>query len=162
MGGYPSSLALDGEASPEAPEEEPQASQTYVIDFGCAIPFTKIPDLIEEGFQASRRLFINGNPKVLAHYEAARDCLEECLGDPLCDVLLMIVLTFASSTDTPTLPIHSHKFRVGPRKDPSILAITLATRMLWFLCPQSFPWDKDDGMVLCISEMTKKIGSLDM
>jgi hypothetical protein len=29
--------------------------------------------------------------------------------------------------------------------------------MLWFLRPEAFPWQADDGMVLRVSEMTKKM-----
>jgi hypothetical protein len=54
--------------------------------------------------------------------------------------------------------MHSYEFEAGPRKDPRLLAVTLTTRMLWFLHPWYFPWEKDDGMVLRISEMVKKIG----
>ena len=158
LGGHPSNLIQEHEANPEATEVEPQTVPTCVIDFGCAVPFTEIPLLIEEGFEASRKLFARRDPKVLAHYEAARDCLQQCLGDPLCDVLLMIVLTFSSSIVTPALPMRGSEFEVGPRKDPRLVAVTLATRMLWFLCPWNFPWEKDDGMVLRISEMIKKLG----
>lgn len=157
MSTYPNNLTEPSEANPEAADVEPQVISTYVIDFGCAIPFTEIPQLIDEGFEAQKGVS-NGDVKILAHYEAARTCLEQSLGEPLCDVLLMIVLTFASCTVTPALPIRSYRFEVGPRKDPGLLAVTLATRMLWFLHPWHFPWDKDDGIVLRIPEMMKKMG----
>ena len=38
-------------------------------------------------------------------------------------------------------------FEVGERKDAQF-APNLVTRMLWFLRPKAFPWDKDEGVVL--------------
>ena len=87
----------------------------------------------------------------------ARNCLQDCLGDPLCDVLLMMVVTLSSCSVTPWVATNGKGFEVGERKDPAQFAANLATRMLWFLRPKAFPWDKDEGVVLRISEMTKKI-----
>ncbi|KAH7187212.1 hypothetical protein DER44DRAFT_857691 [Fusarium oxysporum] len=98
--------------------------------------------------------------KILAHYEHACDCLERALKDPLCDLLLMIVLTFTSSTDIPKLPQNKNNFEPGPGRNRQLLALTLMTRMLWFLYPQYFPWDRDDGMVLRIPEMMKRMGKI--
>lgn len=128
------------------------------IDFGCAIPFHAIPPLIEKGFQLLDNNFRKGDQRVLEHYHFARQCLLDCLGDPRCDVMLMMVLTLASSSVTPAVAVKSRHFDAGPKKDPSMFAANLVTRMLWFLQPRRFPWDKDDGAVLSIKEMTKKIG----
>jgi hypothetical protein len=122
--GYPSNFIEEHEANLEGTEVEPQTVLTCAIDFGCAVPFTEIPLPIEEGFEASWKLFTHRNPKVLAHYEAACGCLEQCIGEPLCDVLLMIVLTFSSSIVTPALPMNGSEFEVGPRKDPRLVAVT--------------------------------------
>ena len=127
------------------------------IDFGCPVPFTKIPEMIEEGFRLIGQNFKRGDQKVLEHYEVARLSLVNCLGDPACDVMLMIALTLASSSVTPFVGPKSREFDVGPKKDARLLAANLVTRMLWFLRPQDFPWDKDDGQVLRVSEMTKKM-----
>jgi hypothetical protein len=127
------------------------------IDLGYSVPFVRIPDIVEDGFRALTKLFSKGNPRILEHYHIARNCLESCLGDPLCDVLLMLVLTFSSSSVTPTVVVNGSGFEAGPRKDAAQFAANLVTRMLWFLRPRAFPWDQDDGMVLRISEMTKKI-----
>ncbi|KFY66176.1 hypothetical protein V496_02142 [Pseudogymnoascus sp. VKM F-4515 (FW-2607)] len=45
----------------------------------------------------------------------------------------------------------------GPRKDPRFLPVALATRMLWFLRRQDFPWYVDDDAALGVPEMTKKM-----
>ncbi|KFY11345.1 hypothetical protein V491_07243 [Pseudogymnoascus sp. VKM F-3775] len=117
----------------------------------------KIPELIRVGFEAQREL-LHIDIRVVAYYHIAQNCLEQRLRDPLYDVLLMIVLTFASSTVTPALPMRGSHFVVGPQKDPRFLAATLATRMLWFLHSQDFPWYEDDDTVLGVPEMMKKMG----
>ena len=129
-----------------------------VIDFDCAIPFNAIPQLVEDGFRQQEKMFKKGNQGILEHYQTARQCLAECLGDPVCDVMLMLVLTMASSSVTPTVLPKAREFSAGPKKDNSMFAANLVTRMLWFLRPEYFPWDADGGVVLRVSEMTKKIG----
>jgi hypothetical protein len=101
----------------EPPKLSHNPFPTRVIDFRYDIPFTEIPVLIEDGFEAQRGL-PNGDVKVLAHFQAARDCLLRSLGEPICDVLLMIVLTFCSSVVTPSLPVNGCEFAVRRRKDP--------------------------------------------
>lgn len=144
--------AIEAECRAEGP------AKRRAIDFGCSIPFTEIPQLVEDGFRLQEKHFKRGDRKVLEHYQIARHCLEQCLGDPLCDVMLMLVLTVASSSVTPSVAPKSRVFEPGQRKDPKLLAANLVTRMLWFLRPQHFPWEKDEGSVLRIPEMTKKIG----
>ncbi|KLP14862.1 Uncharacterized protein LW94_6637 [Fusarium fujikuroi] len=163
MSGFPISLRPENTVEDEA-EVGTDASETGLrtssIDFGCPIPFTEIPRIIEEGLDFTRQLYASGNKKILAHYEHACDCLERALKDPLCDLLLMIVLTFTSSTDIPKLPQNKNNFEPGPGRNRQLLALTLMTRMLWFLYPQYFPWDRDDGMVLRIPEMMKRMGKI--
>jgi hypothetical protein len=132
------------------------------IDFGCAIPFKTIPQVVADGFRQQEKVFKTGNRGILEHYQTARQCLASCLGDPLCDLMLMIVLTLASSSVTPTVAPKDHEFSSGPKKDNSMFAANLVTRMLWFFKPNCFPWDADDGVVLRVSEMTKKIGKISL
>lgn len=132
--------------------------RSRAIDFGCSIPFTAIPKLVEDGFQEQERVFRKGNQGILEHYQRARQCLAECLGDPLCDLMLILALTLASSSETPTIAPKAHAFSVGPRKKSSLFAANLVTRMLWFLRPTYFPWEADHGAILRVSEMTKKVG----
>jgi hypothetical protein len=129
-----------------------------VVDFDCAIPFDAIPQLVEDGFRQQEKMFRTGNQGILEHYQTARQCLAESLGDPVCDVMLMLVLTIASSSVTPTVLPKAREFSAGPKKDSSIFAANLVTRMLWFFRPECFPWEPDAGVVLRVSEMTKKIG----
>jgi hypothetical protein len=144
-------------AAIEAESRALQPSKRQKIDLGSEIPFTCIPSIIADGFRAQEKILAKGNQKILEHYHVARNCLERHLGDPLCDVLLMLVLTLSASSVTPTVAGKSHSFEEGPRKDPGVFAASLVTRMLWFLYPTAFPWEEDDGMVLRVSEMTKKI-----
>lgn len=128
------------------------------IHFGCTIPFATIPKLVEDGFLEQEKTFRKGNQGILEHYQTARQCLAQCLGDPLCDLMLILVLTLASSSETPTIAPKAYTFSVGPKKNNSMFAANLVTRMLWFLRPSHFPWDADAGVILRVSEMTKKVG----
>jgi hypothetical protein len=63
-----------------------RAVKRRAIDLGCEIPFTRLPRIVEEGFTALAKVFSRGNAGIREHYHAARNCLQECLGDPLCDL----------------------------------------------------------------------------
>jgi hypothetical protein len=138
-------------------QQQRQPQRRVVIDLGGDIPFKRIPRLVDLGFASLLKPSAIKDEKVVEHYQVARNCLVECLGDPLCDLLLMLAVTYGSSSATPTVAERGKGFEVGKRKDPAQFAASLATRMLWFLRPKAFPWQADDGMVLRISEMTKKI-----
>lgn len=130
------------------------------IDFHCNVPFRTVPRLIVDGFKKLECIFEKGDSRILNHYQKARNCLEQCLGNPLCDLMLMMVLTISASSVTPHIAPKEHTFSEAPKKkDSALLAANMVTRMLWFLRPTDFPWgNKDDGSILRISEMTKKIG----
>ena len=128
------------------------------IDFGCAVPFVTMPPLIRHGFQQQ----IN-QPKlasrVRVHYNLALQCLEGCIGDPRCDLLLMLTLTLCASSARPDVEEGEHLFSIARYKcGPAILAANLVTRILWFLKPEAFPWEEGDREVFRISEMTPKMG----
>lgn len=140
---------------------EAKNEQQYVIDFGSAIPFSEIPQIIEDGFQVFRQTFAGGDQRVLAHYERARECLAQALGDPQCDLMLMLVLTLCASSETVGVTVGERIFSLAGRKiPPATYAATLVTRMLWFWRREAFPWDEDEGLVLRVPEMVKKIGKL--
>ena len=73
--------------------------------------------------------------------------------------MLMLALTIASSTVTPFVAVGKDVISEAPKqKNRPMLAVSMVTRMLWFLRPEAFPWEKDLKGVLRVSEMTKKIG----
>jgi hypothetical protein len=156
MAGRPGSLKR---AAMEAEALAKEAGKRLAMDFGCKIPFEEIPESVKAAFLEQENVLVKGkgNPKVLQHYHVARLCLEQSIGEPLCDLLLMLVMTLSSSSVTPGVDGKSLEFKVGDKKDARIFAVSLATRMLWFLHREAFPWEEDSGMVLRISEMTKKI-----
>jgi hypothetical protein len=121
------------------------------------IPFEQIPELVKEGFEAQEQHFKRGDQRVLEHYQVARNCLQSCLGDPLCDLLLLLALTLGSCSVTPTVLPGTQDFAVGARKDPASFTANLVTRMLWFLRPEQFPWTGSNGVILPVGEMTKKM-----
>lgn len=144
-------------AAVEANESAKRPRLQTRIDFGCELPFVRIPKLVDEGLRTQDKLFEGGDQRVREHYCMVRHCLDACLGDPLCDLMLMLSLTLASCSVTPA--VSNDGFDVGKRKDPHVFVANLVTRMLWFLKPQEFPWTQDDGgVIMPIPEMTKKIG----
>ncbi len=56
--------------------------------------------------------------------------LQGYLGNPCYDVMLMLVLTLASSSVTLAVPPKTRAFRVGKKKDAASFAANLVTRML--------------------------------
>lgn len=140
-------------------EQSPKRPRRRTVTFGEDIPFARLPRLLQEAFEKVDKLFEKGHQGVRAHYQIARHCLLRQLETPACNLLLLLVLTVASSTVTPQVALGEDSFSAAPkRKDPLVLAATMVTRMLWFLHPSAFPWDKDDRGVLRVAEMTKKIG----
>ncbi|KAG6125432.1 hypothetical protein E4U38_007652 [Claviceps purpurea] len=128
------------------------------IDFRCRYPFKEIPPLIQRGFDNPFSL----DEQIRAHYELARLTLSANIAHPSCQLMLMLILTICSSTETPQVcPNHRHfSAPPGPHKDDAQLAVVLATRMLWFLFPNNFPKEdqlQESPAPYNIKEMTKKI-----
>ncbi|KAF6788127.1 hypothetical protein CSOJ01_15097, partial [Colletotrichum sojae] len=142
-------------------DREQRKERRPCIDFGCPVPFTNIPGLILSGFGEAKAVFSKdgSDSKVLEHYQLAMNCLSNNIDDPLCCLMLMITLTVCSSSETPEVAPGSRKFgTAAKRKDPAQLALVMVTRMMWFLYPGSFPWDKGSGGTAHdVAEMTKKI-----
>ncbi|KAH7010975.1 hypothetical protein EDB80DRAFT_572076, partial [Ilyonectria destructans] len=82
------------------------------IDFGYKIPFKTVPELIQNGFSKLRRIFANKDQQVLAYYCTAYYCLESCLGDPCCNLMLILVLTIAILTEMPEIKFKECVFTV--------------------------------------------------
>jgi hypothetical protein len=165
VGSVQSTLALSARpdslkrAVIEAEERVERPARRRRISLGHKLPFDSVPEVITDGFNRLDGLFKKGNAGIRQHYAVAYQCLVECLGDYRCDVLLMLVLTLSSSSATPHVAPNTTEFDAAPsKKDRALFAANLVTRMLWFLKPESFPWKQDEGGVLCIAEMTKKVG----
>jgi hypothetical protein len=129
------------------------------IDFGCEIPFRDVPEFIRAGFNEQR---VKGNrlsELALSHYQQALFCLEGCLDDRRCDVLLMLVLTLSASSVTPDVKEGDHHFSVAKKPiSRGMFAANLVTRMLWFLKPEAFPIKEDEGQVLRVPRMIERMG----
>jgi len=148
-------------------KEMRRAREQDAINIGYPIPFRTIPDNIAEGFE--RSISIIKDPPIKQHYRLARTVLEGFLGRKECDLMLMIALTFAASSELPYVgDLRTSKgFIVAPsskdskNKDTQLGAVALIVRMLWVLDPDSFPQTARQQAVagaLSIKEMTKKIG----
>jgi hypothetical protein len=150
--------AMEAQWKMDQQDQGAKRPRRRVIDFGQPLPFTSVPPLVLEGFQKLDRTFENGNIRIQAHYLAAHSCLVLSLGEPLCDLMLMLTLTMAASSATPTVASYGRTFEAASKKkDPAMLAANMVTRMLWFLKPGAFPWD-DSSRALSVNEMTKKMG----
>lgn len=151
--------AIEASQQLEAPDVWSKRARRRVIDFGSKVPFKRLPKLVQDGFDKLDRVFEKGDRRILDHYQTARNALEKCLGDPLYDLMMMLTLTIAASTVTPQVAQGKQGFSAAAkRKEPELLAANMVTRMMWYMQPQLFPWDKDERGILRVSEMTKKIG----
>src|SRR5512146_960941 len=131
--------AIEASQQLEAAEGRSKKAKRRVIGFGCKVPFERLPKLVEDGFERLGRIFEKGDRRILDHYQAARNLLERCLGDPLYDLMMMLTLTVAASSATPQVAPGSRGFSAAARrKEPELLAANMVTRMLWFMRPQSF------------------------
>ena len=83
--------------------------------------------------------------------------LKSYLGELAYDLLLILVLTIASFSTTPTVLPSKHEFEIGTSKNASSFVANLATRMLWFLRPDHFITVGSNSTVLSIIEITKKM-----
>ncbi|CAG9951263.1 unnamed protein product [Clonostachys rosea f. rosea IK726] len=134
--------------------------KTRRIDFECSFPFRAIPPLIYRGFSKVQTLFAKGDGRVLDHYHCAMNCLAVNIEDPLCHLMLMLVLTVCSSSEMPFVEPRAQQFStLLKRKDAAQVALGLATRMMWFLYPKLFPWDKSASSgVYNVWTIAKKLG----
>jgi hypothetical protein len=110
----------------EAEMQTDQPVQQQVIDFGSDISFKQILKMIKDRFTVQAKMLTKENQKIIEHYHIAHNCLERCLGDLLYDLLLMLVVTFRSSSVTPFVATNRNRFEVETQKDPAQFIATLA------------------------------------
>jgi hypothetical protein len=160
--GPPGSLkraAMEAELRMTAEEHAPKRSKKGKIDLGSEVPFKKVPKAIQDGFAKLEKYYSKTDQGAVRHLTLAYSCLVDCLGDPLCDLMLMLALTFAACTVTPHIGEGEAEFRPAKkRKDAEMLAATMVTRMLWFMRSEAFPWEENNRGVLSVAKMTQKIG----
>ncbi|TQV90188.1 hypothetical protein IF1G_11139 [Cordyceps javanica] len=105
--------------------------------------------LMDQNFEKLKR--IEHDILALVSGESAQTCLAKHLenNDFHIQLMLMQVLTLASSTQTPEVPskpVQAQAFAAAKKnRDAGRYAVSLITRMLWFLDPDAFPWEKVDG-----------------
>ncbi len=162
VAGQPGSLkraALQAAADYEVKAVNKKKARRQKIYFGYSIPFEEVPALVLRGFQEQKEKGGKVGEKVLSHYEAALQCLRGSLGDPRCDVLLILVLTICSSSERLDVREREAHFSLSEKPNsPAMLAACLVTRMLWFMRRDAFPWAKDEGQVLRVPDMIKRMG----
>jgi len=151
--------AMEAEQRMAMEERAPKKRKKRIIDLGAEIPFTRVPKVVQEGFDKLVKSHQKTDPELIRHLRLAHSCLVQCLGDPLCDLMLMLALTFAACTTTPSIEMGETEFRPAQRqRDADMLAATMVTRMLWFMRPKEFPWEEEMRGVLPIKKITPKIG----
>lgn len=67
--------AMEAEYRMQLEAQQPKRRRGRVIDFGYAIPFQTVPAVIQNGFTSLDKLFEKRDPRVLNHYQTARNCL---------------------------------------------------------------------------------------
>lgn len=145
----------------------------YRIDFGCNPPLKNgLPAGVVEGF---KRLQENSNansnvwgppkPGLINHYNKALNLLEEFQSEPEVELLCILALTVGMTLDMTiyTVPKRDTKDEVArfaiasssvkPKRGGTRVAL-LALRMLWYLMPKEFVWEKAKGEELKIEEET--------
>ncbi|KAF4469664.1 hypothetical protein FALBO_3433 [Fusarium albosuccineum] len=164
--GPPGSLkraAKEAELRLTAEEHAPKRNRKRRINLGSEIPFKKVPKVVQEGFTKLEGYYGKTDPSAVRHLTVAYNCLVDCLGDPLCDLMLMLALTFAACTVTPQIGEGETEFRPAmtkKKKNSDMLAAAMVTRMLWFMQSDKFPWEENDEGVLPVGKMTQKLADV--
>jgi hypothetical protein len=115
--------------------------------------------MIQEGFDKLQNNYSKTDLGAFRHVTRAYSCLVDCLSDPLCDMMLLLALTFGACTVTPHIDEGGTEFYPAKkRKDPDMLAATMVIRMLWFMRKDAFLWEDTDEKLLSVAKMTQKIG----
>ncbi|PNP78576.1 hypothetical protein FNYG_08088 [Fusarium nygamai] len=139
-------------------EPATKRSRKRKIDVGCEVPFKKVPQIIQEGFGKLEKNYARTDPIAVRHLNQAYSCLVDCLGDPLCNMIILLALTFGACTVTPYIDEQGDEFYAAKkRKEPDMLAATMVIQMLWFMRKEAFLWEDTDEKVLSVAKITQKI-----
>ncbi|CVL09108.1 uncharacterized protein FMAN_14252 [Fusarium mangiferae] len=120
-----------------------------------------MPQMIQEGFGKLENNYTKTDPMAVRHLNQTYSCLIDCLGDPLCDMMLLLALTFGACTVTPHIDERGSEFYPArKRKESDILAATMVIRILWFKMKEAFLWEDTDEKVLSVAKMTREIENI--
>ncbi|KAK1450826.1 hypothetical protein CMEL01_16783 [Colletotrichum melonis] len=134
------------------------------LKFATDVPFRSIPQLVKTGFEHLRRRTLKSSLEkdVAAHYELASDLLQEAIDrhDELCDLILIIALTFGYAKGTPFVKGYKDEFRPSgkPPNLGSERAASIVIRMLWLLMPVAFANAEADGRIRKRTDLLRRVG----
>ncbi|KAM6476987.1 hypothetical protein HDV62DRAFT_402221 [Trichoderma sp. SZMC 28011] len=140
------------------------------INFGCKFPLKNgLPDGLVQGFKKLQENTNScnslPNPGLINHYKKAFSLLEEFQSEPHVELLCILALTVGMTQDMTIyiVPKRDAKDEVArfalasssvkPKRGGARVAL-LALRMLWYLMPEEFVWEKAKGYALEIEEET--------
>ncbi|KAL6821665.1 hypothetical protein J3E69DRAFT_382176 [Trichoderma sp. SZMC 28015] len=140
------------------------------INFGCKFPLKNgLPDGLVQGFKKlqenTKSCNSLPNPGLINHYKKAFSLLEEFQSEPHIELLCILALTVGMTQDMTIyiVPKKDAKDEVArfalasssvkPKRGGARVAL-LALRMLWYLMPEEFVWEKAKGYALEIEEET--------
>ncbi|KAH0527215.1 hypothetical protein TsFJ059_002239 [Trichoderma semiorbis] len=140
------------------------------ISFGCKFPLKNgLPDGLVQGFKKLQENTNScnslPNPGLINHYKKAFSLLEELQSEPHVELLCILALTVGMTLDMTIyiVPKRDDKDEVvrfaiasssvKPKRGGARVAL-LALRMLWYLMPEEFVWEKAKGKKLGIEEET--------
>ncbi|KKP05317.1 hypothetical protein THAR02_02583 [Trichoderma harzianum] len=140
------------------------------INFGCKFPLKNgLPDGLVQGFKRLRENTNScnslPNPGLINHYKKAFSLLEEFQSEPHVELLCILALTVGMTSDMTIYIVPKKDARdevarfaiasssVKPKRGGARVAV-LALRMLWYLMPEKFVWEKAKGEELEIEEET--------
>ncbi|PTB53284.1 hypothetical protein M431DRAFT_521452 [Trichoderma harzianum CBS 226.95] len=141
------------------------------INFGCKFPLKNgLPDGLVQGFKKLQENTNScnslPNPGLINHYKKAFSLLEELQSEPQVELLCILALTVGMTLDMTIyiVPKKDAKDEVArfaiasssvkPKRGGARVAL-LALRMLWYLMPEEFAWEKAKGYGLKVEEETE-------
>ncbi|QYS99810.1 hypothetical protein H0G86_006926 [Trichoderma simmonsii] len=141
------------------------------INFGCKFPLKNgLPDGLVQGFKKLQENTNScnslPNPGLINHYKKAFSLLEEFQSEPHVELLCILALTVGMTLDMTIyiVPKKDAKDEVArfaiasssvkPKRGGARVAV-LALRMLWYLMPEEFAWEKAKGYALKVEEETE-------
>jgi hypothetical protein len=167
------SLALVGSRKRRAHENFTQrAAVATQIQLGWTYPADTLPSFVKDAFKAVDQVHRAGtsNSALCSHYALAEALLTRSLQRPAVDIFLIVLWIVYSASVALTVGADgtfiTPKTKQGQvvRVDQKHLVAMLATKMVWYLCPEEFVWHATPPhaapkpTLLTVGDMVKKIG----